>query len=137
LPAVKALLDAHRAELGFVPLPALRQAQERGWLSVAAADDLVLGAIDWWARRDGVVVLYSIAVTPAARGRGAGRLLVTHLIDWSRARAATGIRLKCPADLPSNGFYARLGFHLAEQDAGKRRPLNCWTLALGPMAADP
>ncbi len=135
LPAIKALLDAHRAELGFVPLPALRQAQERGWLCVATAGGQVLGAIDWWERRDGVVVLYSIVVARAARGQGTGRLLVTHLVNWARERNAAQIRLKCPADLPANGFYARLGFRLAEEEAGKRRVLNCWTLPVGSAAA--
>lgn len=134
MPAVKALLDAHRRELGFVPLPALRQALQRGWLYVAGIEDDVLGVIDWWARRDGAVVLYNIAVAPTARARGVGRLLLETMIDWARERDAIEIRLKCPIDLAANQFYARFGFHLMGREAGKLRPLNCWALRLGDAA---
>src|SRR5207244_1553218 len=83
---VKALLDAHRyTELGFVPLPAVRLAVERGWLYVAELDGAVAGTIDWWARRDRVVVLYNIAVSPERRGRGIGRALLQAMIDWAQA----------------------------------------------------
>lgn len=130
LPAVKALLDAHRNELGFVPLPALRQALERGWLYVAVADGSVVGMVDWWARRDGVVVLYNIVVAPAMRGRGAGRLLLETMIDWAQLHGGAEIRLKCPIDLSANEFYVRLGFRLTACERGKLRPLNCWSLPL-------
>lgn len=130
LPRVKAVLDAHRHELGFVPLPALRQALARGWLYVAVADGDVFGMIDWWARRDGVVVLYNVAVLPDARLRGAGLRLVRTMIAWAAEREAAEIRLKCPESLPSNTFYAHLGFTLIGWEAGKRRPLNCWSLRL-------
>ncbi|MHB8573921.1 MAG: GNAT family N-acetyltransferase, partial [Dehalococcoidia bacterium] len=124
IPAVKAILDAHRyIELGFVPLPAVRTALERGWLYVAVVDGVIAGTIDWWARRDGVVVLYNIAVSATARGRGAGRALLQTLIDWATARGASEIRLKCPAELPANAFYKAAGFRLTGVDAGKRRPL--------------
>lgn len=132
LPSIKALLDAHRHELGFVPLPALQQALERGWLYVAVSAGQVFGMIDWWARRDGAVVLYNIVVAPEARLHGAGRLLLDTMIAWAGERAATEIRLKCPEELPSNGFYARLGFSLVGQESGKRRALNCWSLSLDP-----
>jgi GNAT superfamily N-acetyltransferase len=128
--AVKALLDAHRAELGFVPLPALRRPLERGWLHVAMAKRTLVGAIDWWARRDQVVVLYAVVVASPARGQGIGRRLLSRLIDWARDHDATEVRLKCPAELPANGFYARLGFQWIAQEPGKRRPLNCWALSL-------
>lgn len=130
LTAVKALVDAHRAELGFVPLPALQQALVRGWLQVAAVDEDVVGAIDWWARRDHIVVLYAVVVAPPARGQGIGRRLLGRLVDWARDHEATEIRLKCPAELPANSFYARLGFQLIAQEPGKRRPLNCWAFSL-------
>jgi len=173
LPAVKALFDAHRRELGFTPRPALATAIQRGWLLVAETGPAataeagpavehqptaearsgrarggrprpgsaapgpagLVGAASWWARRDGVVVLYSIAVAEPARRQGAGRALLTALIHWARAHGAHTLTLKCPAELPANAFYARLGLHLVAGEPGRRRPLHRWTLDLtGPTA---
>lgn len=128
--AIKALVDAHRRELGFVPLPALREALRRGWLYVAEVEGRILGMIDWWARRDAVVVLYNIVVDPQQRSAGVGRQLVATMIAWARERRAGEIQLKCPAELPANDFYRRLGFQLTRREAGRRRPLNCWSLPL-------
>jgi len=130
LPGIKVLVDSHRHELGFVPRPALQQAIERGWLYVAESAEVLVGMIDWWARRDGVVVLYNVVVAPAARGRGAGGLLLDTMIHWARARNAVAIQLKCPLDLPANEFYRHHRFTLTDQEPGKRRPLNCWYLPL-------
>lgn len=130
LPAIKRILDMHRHELGFVRMPALAEALARGWLQVAELDGEVRGVVNWWARRDGVVVLYNIAVAPEARRQGLGGELLGTLVDWSRVRQARAITLKCPSDLPSNDFYASSGFQLERQETGKRRPLNCWTLDL-------
>ena len=130
LQSVKRLLDTHRKELGFVPLPALRRTLDRGWLYVAGAGEEIVGMIDWWARLDGTVVLYDIVVSPSARLCGIGRLLLEAMIGWAREHRAADIRLKCPIDLPANKFYARLGFQLSGHEAGKIRPLNCWSLVL-------
>lgn len=128
LAGVKALFDAHRRELGFVPLPAVRRALDRGWLYVAERDGLVVGAVDWWARRDGTVVLYDIAVAPAIRGAGVGRALLGTLIAWAGRHGARRVRLKCPVELPSNNFYRQQGFTLRGTESGKRRALHCWEL---------
>ena len=130
LAGIKAVLDAHRRELGFVPAAAVRTSIGRGWLCVAEQDGAIVGVVDWWARRDSVVVLYSIAVLPPARGHGAGRALLWALIGWAGERGAHMIRLKCPVDLAANDFYQRHGFTLAGSEEGKRRALNLWTLAL-------
>ena len=130
LAAVKAIMDAHRHELGFVPRPALATAAARGWLLVAELDDRIVGALNWWTRRDGVVVLYNVAVAAGMRGRGVGRSLLDALISWARQRGARQVALKCPEDLPANDFYRRAGFTLRRREPGKRRGLNCWALCL-------
>lgn len=130
LAAVKTLLDAHRHELGFVPMPAVRTACARGWLHVAEIDGLIVGAINWWARRDSVVVLYNIVVSTPVRSLGVGWTLLQTLVVWASAQGAREIRLKCPSELPANAFYARAGFVSAGQEVGKRRPLTCWMLSL-------
>jgi ribosomal protein S18 acetylase RimI-like enzyme len=134
LPAVKALVDGCRRELGFVPLPALRRALDRGWLNVAECGGAVVGMVEWWARRDGVTVLHTIAVAPSARGLGIGRRLLASLVGRARAAGAGSIRLKCPEELPANEFYRRAGFALTGREPGKQRALNCWTLVLASTA---
>ena len=47
-------------------------------------------------------------------------------------RDSSRIALKCPADLPANYFYQRYGFELQETLAGRKRPLNVWTLSFEP-----
>jgi hypothetical protein len=38
------------------------------------------------------------------------------------------VRLKCPADLPANEFYARYGFLLVAVERKSARPLSVWEL---------
>lgn len=130
LPDIKRLADMYRHELGFVPLPALDTAIKRGWSLVAEFEGETAGAADWWFRKDRMVVLYNVMVHPLFLGRGVGRGIVNALLDWGREQNARGITLKCPADLPSNGFYAAAGFSLYGQESGKRRSLNCWRIDL-------
>jgi GNAT superfamily N-acetyltransferase len=47
-------------------------------------------------------------VSPAARGRGLQRLLISHRLDLSRGR--TALAMTCPANHPSQANYASLGF---------------------------
>ena len=132
LSVIKSLVDKSRNELGFVPLPALARTLERGWLFVAEVSGEVIGATDWWTRRDRVVVLYNMVVDSACRKRGVGQGLLRALVDWARVRDMREIRLKCPHELPSNGFYRKAGFALSGCEPGKRRLLNCWVLDLQP-----
>lgn len=131
LPAVKQLVDRHRLELGFVPLPALKAAQRSGLLMVAEVDGPVVGMLNWWRRRDHVYVLYNLAVDAAVQGRGIGHALLTSLVARARADEIRAIQLKCPVDLAANAFYVREGFTLDVVEPGKRRALNCWKLAIG------
>lgn len=126
LPAIKRLVDTHKHELGFVPLPALVTALERGWLVVADVEGSVQGMLNWWTRRDGVAVIYNIVVAPTTRGQGIGQSLLQHLLEWASERHIHQVALKCPVDLPANQFYRRTGFTLQKQETGKRRALNCW-----------
>jgi ribosomal-protein-alanine N-acetyltransferase len=61
----------------------------------------------------------TLAVSPAARRRGLGRVLLDALIEQARARAATSLLLEVRADNePALGLYRRRGF---EQIAVRRR----------------
>lgn len=132
LARVKRLADAHRHELGFVLLPSLREQIERQEMLVAIKGEEVIGFVDYHRRRDGQITLYHIAVEAGARRQGVGRALLDALQAEARRTDSARIALKCPADLPANHFYGRYGFKLQETLAGRKRPLNVWTLSFEP-----
>lgn len=114
--AAKRLADQHKPQVGFVLRPALMAAVTRGELLYALHDGEVRGFCHWHRRRDGWTTIYEIVSTRA----GGGRAMIAAL--------PRPIRLKCPVDLPSNGFYAAMGMTLDATVAGRKRPLNVWTL---------
>ncbi len=66
-----------------------------------------LGFIHYRLRRDGIGMVYEIAVSAAARRRGIGRALM--------ARVGEVALLKTDAtNLPANAFYQSLGFRLTD-----------------------
>ncbi len=137
--AVKAIADAHRTELGFVPLPALEEAQAEQRLLVAVAPSSltpapIVGFVHFRCCQDGHATIYEIAVLPEWRGKGVGKALIEGVINAARQRGCHTLRLKCPVDLPANGFYARLGFTRVAIEEGKRRPLAVWEKGIGQRA---
>ena len=108
---VKRMADRHRREVGFVLRPALVEAIERGELLVGIGAS---GFCRWHARRDGWQTVYELV----SEAPGTGRELL--------AAVPRPLRLRCPWDLPANGFYARCGGILVAIQPGKRRPLNVW-----------
>lgn len=62
--------------------------------------------------------LYSIAVVPSLRGRGAGRALVNWALDRAAWRGAEGLRLEVRADnAAARSMYESMGFRLIGQRA--------------------
>lgn len=106
-------------EIGYIIPAALRAAIQR--------DELLMHYPSWsfchyHRRKDGVAVVYEIAVPMSLRGRGIGKSLLS-LID-------PPIVLKCPADNASNRFYEAVGFKLLRMEYGKSKRLNVWGLGL-------
>lgn len=129
LDAIKVLADAHRHELGFVLRPALARSITRDQVLVAENSAGLMGFVEYHHRRDAQTTLYHIAVIPECRRRGVGRALVNALRAEASALGKRTVLLKCPADLPAQGFYGRLGFNLLGEETGKSRPLVVWTLS--------
>jgi GNAT superfamily N-acetyltransferase len=71
-----------------------------------------------------------LVVAPGCRRSGIGRWLVKQVIGDARHRGMALVRLKCPADLEANEFYARLGFRRAGIEDCARRALVLWEYAL-------
>lgn len=78
----------------------------------------------WFDVKDGAATIKILSVRAAMRGRGYGRALVDTTFERCRSRTLT---LLCPADLPANGFYRRIGFvQIATQHARTGRVLNLY-----------
>lgn len=137
IPDILALLKANRRVFGFIPIAAIQGSIKRAEAVVAENHTGILGIVRYHHRRDRVTTLHEIAIWPAAQDHGIGRLLLERLEDEARDRGQTRIRLKCPLDLPANGFYARLGFTRVAIEEGKRRPLAVWEKQLPPYVLLP
>jgi ribosomal protein S18 acetylase RimI-like enzyme len=95
-------------------------------LFVAELDGDVVGFVRWNATRHGANaghnVVYDLAVTREAQGRGVGRALLYAV--------PCPIRLKCTADNErANRFYVGAGMTFGGQEDGKR-PLNVYDLRI-------
>jgi ribosomal protein S18 acetylase RimI-like enzyme len=93
-------------------LPELRKLVERnpGTFLVAEEEGAVVGTVigAWDGRRAWV---YHLAVLPAARGRGTGRMLMGELERRMRAVGATKLNLLIEAgNAGVAGFYRKLGY---------------------------
>ncbi|HEU5421725.1 MAG TPA: GNAT family N-acetyltransferase [Streptosporangiaceae bacterium] len=94
-----------------------------GSLNLIALDDGVpAGMLSGVPGAEGVVELISMWVSPAARGKGAGRRLIAELIGWAAAAGAGELRLEVrPDNAPAIGLYERSGFARAGQADGVAR----------------
>jgi ribosomal protein S18 acetylase RimI-like enzyme len=82
----------------------------------------------WHLRKDGQITIREIIVEQGCQGHGQGRAMIERL---RIVPGATSLYANCPADLPANGFYERLGFELESQiPTRKGRPMNQWRLKL-------
>lgn len=116
--AIIAISRQWRDELGYVMRPALRESVDRRSLYVVINDGVV-GFANTRTRKDGMTVIYEIAVHCDFTRRGIGALLL--------ATIPSPTRLKCTTDnTNANAFYGAMGFQLIGQETGRRRALNVW-----------
>ncbi len=121
-PVAKQIATTFSKELGFVNIRALESAETRKELEAIPG----VGFVHFHHRKDGQTTVYSLAVLKESQGQGWGRLLFYRVLCSAIEHGSNRIVLKCPEDLPSNGFYQRLGFTHVRVEEGKRRRLNCW-----------
>lgn len=135
LDAIKILADAHKHELGFVLRPAIARSIARGEVLLAENGAGLTGFVEYHHRQDEQTTLYHIAVASNHRRQGVGSALIDTLRNEALTLGKQTIRLKCPADLPAQEFYAYLGFNSIGQELGNGRLLVVWTLLLEPPSA--
>ncbi len=129
----KAVADRHRKELGFVRVSILREAQQKGWLLVAAREELIVGFANFRIRRDNNGTLYEIAVDAAYRNQKIGKRLIQRFTWMVNVAGGDMIRLKCLQSTDANQFYKRLRFEKIGTETGRKQPLNVWHYNLPPL----
>jgi putative acetyltransferase len=92
-------------------LAELEDAQQRGYLWVARADDVPVGFAHVKMLEPGIAHLQEIDVHPEHGRRGLGRRLVITVCRWAATNGYSSVTLTTFRDVPWNmPFYARLGF---------------------------
>jgi len=124
--AIKQLADDNRSALGFVLRSRFLKRLDQREIIVCIQDSAIRGFVSFHHRRDGWTTIHELCVAEGFRGMGLGRALVQAVEKQAQAIGQKGIRLKCPLELPANGFYARLGFTRVAIEEGKHRPLAVW-----------
>lgn len=102
----------------------LNESNERGELLLVNG-----GMCHYHLRRDGQLTIREIIVEKRHQGHGIGGGMIGRLMLDNPG--ATSIFAKCPANLPANGWYERLGFTLEGTETTRSgRRLNLWRLPL-------
>ena len=106
---------AHGEEMG-IDFERLHQAQLTKSLLMVQG-----GFCHYHKRRDGQITIHVLLSSRP----GAGQEMLAQLL----ALGGTFLQAVCPADLPSNAWYAKRGFVLAgAKQSSKGRQLNIWRL---------
>lgn len=80
---------------------------------IVLADGVAAGVISV-ERREDVIFLSNIGITPAYQGRGIGTRLIQDLLDEGRARGVP-VELQVIKANPARGLYERLGFAVYDE----------------------
>lgn len=131
LSSMKAIADASRDQIGFIPRAKLHEAIIANRIFVALVNTTVVGFVIFRHRKtDQQTTLSEICVTSDLRGQRIGERLVKTLQAECETMSRTFIQLKCPVDLRANRFYEKLGFNLVATEPGKLRQLYVWRLPM-------
>lgn len=126
-PEVIALLELHHSEMQAFSPPGtchvldLSGLQAPGIEVFAAWEDARLLAIGAFKQHDGFAELKSMRAHPQARGTGAGKAMLSHLIERARALGYTEVKLETgtgEAFAAATGLYQSFGFRPCDAFAG-------------------
>lgn len=126
---IKAIADANRDALGFLPRPKIEDAVKAERIKVVTDNGQILGFVIYRHRKtDQQTTLSDICIAESHRSRGAGKLLIETLYKECQSFSRDFILLKCPEDLSANHFYRKMGFHHERTENGRARRLNVWRM---------
>jgi GNAT superfamily N-acetyltransferase len=126
LPAIERLRRRDHASLGFLSHGALAEKIRLGHVRVALHRTEPVGCLIHGSLRGPEIRIFLIAVDPAHRGHGVGRLLLNDLIDSAVKAGAAGVSLRCREELAANAFWHAAGFRLHDLEAGRKGALYVW-----------
>lgn len=131
-PEVMRLIEAHMAAARLHYAPEDCHAEAADDLQGAATrmfaarfDDKVVAIGGYKDIGNGVAEVKSVYADPAARGSGAGKILMVHLIDHARTAGFAQLMLEAGTDTyaaPARALYLGLGFTT-------RAPFGCYSAA--------
>lgn len=106
-----------------------QQAHFRAWLAYDADQPVaLLNAFVGFSTFDGLPLLnvHDLAVTASHQGRGIGRVLLQHAVDWSKERGFGRVTLEVRSDNErAKRLYHRLGFHSHTPEGVTMEFLKC------------
>jgi GNAT superfamily N-acetyltransferase len=136
-PAILALADVHRDELGAISQHRqwLLQQVKRGEVFVArTGEGKVIGFVVFSHQSLGEqenTIVYYLCTSKDYRGQGAGKLLMEAVASDARIHGKKSVDLKCPAHAPANHFYKIIGYKLRQSETDREENrLNVWTMRL-------
>lgn len=115
--AIAKIWRKESAMLGALYMGALKERIQKGCVHIAVENGAIVGFVEYRKRRDGMTVVYHIAVDSEKRHKGIGQALLNSL--------SLPIRLKVTSDNPSAiRFYESYGMvRIAEDSASTGRAL--------------
>jgi len=136
-PAILALADVHRDELGAMM-------QHRSWLTrqidmgevfvAKTVDDKLIGFVSFHHNplpEHEHTTIHYLCTASDYRRQGVGKLLMEAVATDARLCAKRTITLRCPSHLRANHFYKSIGYTLEVNETDQERGgLNVWTLSL-------
>lgn len=129
--SLKAIADANRDQIGFIPRAKFQEAIDTNRIFIALINTTLVGFVIFRHRKtDQQTTLSEICILSEWRGHGIGKCLIQALQSDCIANSHNFIQLKCPVDLSANIFYEKLGFSLVDTEPGKHRRINVWRLPM-------
>jgi N-acetylglutamate synthase-like GNAT family acetyltransferase len=126
------IIQQHKGVFFFLPRAVFKDSIQKEEVIVYQKTSRILGFVRYHHRKDGITTLHEIAVLKSHLSNGIGRSLFEALRKECVSLGQKTIRLKCPLDLPANGFYSHLGFQRVSIEGGRKRPLAVWESPIVP-----
>lgn len=134
---LKALQKQWSANVGFLPAVALNRYLESRQVLLIDEGGLEAGYLIWTFRKDGLVRIPQMAISPELLRTTLGTKAINSIIRSARRTHCSVLRLTSRSDLPANSFWPNFGFKptaAIARPTTRGLPLIEWTLQLTDAA---